>query len=347
MRMVKLTALILALLFLLPACGVKREGISYADDGHTHVYGYWYDATLPSCRQRGVRVRYCKICHAEQGMTIEIPDDVTKQVHTYKDTRVEPTEKDEGSFLRKCELCGYEVESYTIPALYALLTNESTVTTAPSGVNALLLSDTETHTVSALVGKDTPVDATLVRRLAVALPVVERVGATWNQESTITVSAEMLGGVIPTTPGIYVGATLSVKQLLGLWLMEGGDDTLLLLAALMGESELTLLGTVNARMDKLGVTFTANSLRQSGTFTGVTVYNAAVLLAKSLDQPLICELLALNTNPYVTVCGERPTLYFKAGDARISAIPREGGYAFLILQGAALPGGIEDTLYAS
>ncbi len=347
MRIAKITALILALLFLLCACGVKQDGISYADDGHTHVYGYWYDATLPSCRQRGVRVRYCKICHAEQGMTIEIPDDVTKQVHTYKDTRVEPTEKDEGSFLRKCDLCGYEVESYTIPALYALLANENTVATAPSGVNALLLSDTETHTVSALVGKDTPIDATLARRLAVALPVVERLAHDLSPDSTVTVSAEMLGGVTPTTSGLYIGRVLSAKQLLGLWLMEGGDDTMLLLCELMGQSETAFLTTVNARMDKLGVTFTANSLRQGGTFVGVTVYNTAVLLAKSLDQPLICELLALNTNPYVTVCGERPTLYFKAGDARISAIPREGGYAFLVLQGTALPGGVEDTLYAS
>lgn len=347
MRIAKITALTLALLFLLCACGVRSEGISYADDGHTHVYGYWYDATLPSCRQRGVRVRYCKICHAEQGMTIEIPDDVTKQVHTYKDTTVEPTEKDAGSFLCKCELCGYEVESYVIPALYALLTDENTATTAPSGVNAMLLSDTKTHTVSALVNADASIDTALARRLAVALPVAERIGQSWNVERTITVSAEMLGGVAPTTPGVYVGATLSVRQILGLWLMEGGDDTMLLLCSLMGQSEAQLLETVNARMDKLGATFTASSLRQSGTLTGVTVYDTAVLVARVLDEPLICELLALNTNPYITVNGQRPTLYFKAGNARISAIAREEGYAFLILQGAALPGGIEDTLYAS
>lgn len=347
MRIVKITALLFALLFLLCACGVKREGISYADDGHTHVYGYWYDATLPSCRQRGVRVRYCKICHAEQGMTIEIPDDVTKQVHTYKDTTVEPTEKDAGSFLRKCELCEHVETAYSIPALYALLTNENTVGTAPSGVNAMLLSDTETHTVSALVGKDAPIDPTLVRRLSVALPVAERIGQSWNVERTVTVSAEILGGVVPSTPGVYIGATLSVKQILGLWLMEGGDDTMLLLCSLMEESEAQLLDTVNARMDMLGVTFTASSLRQSGTFTGVTVYDTAVLVARVLDEPLICELLALNTNPYITVNGQRPTLYFKAGDARISAIAREEGYAFLILQGEEIPGGVENILYAS
>ncbi len=347
MRIVKIVALLLALLFLLCACGVKQEGISYADDTHTHVYGYWYDATLPSCQQRGVRVRYCKICHAEQGVTLQIPDDVTKQVHTYADHRVEPTEKDEGSFLRKCQLCGYEVESYTIPALYALFTDENTITTAPSGVNALLLSDTETHVISALVGKDASIDATLARRLAVALPVVEAMGDFDRIESTIVVRAEMLGGVVPTTPGVYVGATLSVKQILGLWLMEGGDDTMLLLSSLMGESEAAFLHTVNARMDKLGVTFIASSLRQGSAFVGVTVYNTAVLLARALDEPLICELLALNTNPYVMVCGERPTLYFRMGDARVSAIAREEGYAFLILQGGALPGGVEDVLYAS
>ena len=343
MRIVKLTALVLALLFLLCACGVKRVGISYADDAHTHVYGYWYDATLPSCQQRGVQVRYCKICHAEQGKTIEIPDDVTKQVHTYENHTQEPTEKDDGSFLRKCKLCGFEAESYVIPALYALLADENTVKTAPSGVNAMLLSDTETHRISTLVGENTAIDATLARRLAVALPVVEKLSA----EQTLTVGTEMLGGVAPTTPGVYVGATLSMRQILGLWLMEGGNDTMLLLCALMGESETAFLNTVNARMDKLGATFSATSLRQNGAFTGVTVYNTAVLLAKSLDQPLLCELLAINTNPYVTVCGDRPTLYFKAGDARISAIPREEGYAFLILQGAALPGGVEDTLFTS
>lgn len=347
MRMMKLTALILALLFLLCACGVRSEGTSYADDGHTHVYGYWYDATLPSCRQRGARVRYCKICHAEQGMTIEIPDDVTKQVHTYTETTVEPTEKDAGSFIRKCDLCSYVEEEYEIPALYALKPDENTVTTAPAGVNAMLLSDTETHTVSALANEDALIDATLARRLAVALPVVEQIGQSWNAQHTVTVSAEMLGGVTPTTPGVYVGATLSVKQILGLWLMEGGDDTVLLLCSLMGQSEAQLLATVNARMDKLGVALTASSLRQSGTPAGVTVYDTAVLVARVLDEPLICELLALNTNPYITVNGQRPALYFKAGDVRVSAISREEGYAFLVLQGAALPGGIENSLYAS
>lgn len=348
MRIVKITALVSALLFLLCACNVGQETISYADEGHTHVYGFWYDSAVPSCQQLGVRVRYCKICHAEQGLTIEIPEDKAKQAHTFEDIKVEPTEKDNGSFKRVCTLCGYQEQgtAHTIPALYVLLENEHTDRTQREGVNALLCSDTETHIISALVEKDAAIDATLARRLAVALPVVERLDTDLSADSEITVSAEVLGGAMPTTSGVYLGRTLSVRQLLGLWLMEGGDDTLLLLCALMGQSEAELLATVNARMDRLGATFSASSLRQSGTFAGVSVYDTAVLLAKSLDQPLICELLALNTNPYVTVNGTRPALYFKAGNARISAVARENGYEFLILQGEAIPGGIEDALLA-
>ncbi|MBQ8357588.1 MAG: hypothetical protein IJX39_07250 [Clostridia bacterium] len=46
---------------LLCACAGESKPVAYEDAEHTHVYGHWYDSA-----EEGVRVRYCKICHAEE-----------------------------------------------------------------------------------------------------------------------------------------------------------------------------------------------------------------------------------------------------------------------------------------
>ncbi len=51
--------LLAALLLLLPACAGTGADTPY-ETAHEHVYGFWYD------RAEGGRVRYCKICFAQQ-----------------------------------------------------------------------------------------------------------------------------------------------------------------------------------------------------------------------------------------------------------------------------------------
>lgn len=56
----RLFCLLLAiLLLLLPACSDAGKPQTYESE-HEHVYGFWYE------RAEGGRVRYCKICFAEQ-----------------------------------------------------------------------------------------------------------------------------------------------------------------------------------------------------------------------------------------------------------------------------------------
>ena len=51
--------LLAALLLLASACAGTGADTPY-ETAHEHVYGFWYD------RAEGGRVRYCKICFAQQ-----------------------------------------------------------------------------------------------------------------------------------------------------------------------------------------------------------------------------------------------------------------------------------------
>ncbi len=323
MRTVKVTALLLALLFLLCACGA-RDGVHAYTEEHTHVYGHWYDATPATCQTSGVRVRYCKICHVQQSMTVKVPEDDAKKAHPYQDIRIEPTEKDSGSFSRVCTLCGRvdEGAGYVIPPLYALITDESTDTAARDDVTAALLSDTATHTVPVLIGdKAMTIDATFAQRLSVAFTALEYLGA-----DSATVSQEM-------------------RNALGRWLRDGNVEALLAICAQLDEEETQFLHTVNARMELLGAGFSTTSLRDATAFSGVTLYGTAVLLARALDEPVLCELFGMNVDPYVSIGSEKPALYFEASGVRVSALAREERYVFLVLCGASLAEGLEASFY--
>ncbi len=343
MRKCGIVMLLLALLFSLCACNGGSDGISYADPDHRHIYGQWYDVTPVTCTAAGAQVRYCKLCHAEEKRSVPVPEEQTEQLHDFSDTVLPPTEKDWGYTTRVCTRCAFVVEQADpTPPLYVLIAHEGTVREAPAGVEALLLSDTKTHTVSHLVCADTVIDAELARRLAVAITANELLH---DANVTLTVSDAVLAGVTPDTPGIYVGATLTVRQLLGLWLDEGGADALRCLCALLNTDEIAFSHTVTARLALLGVEVDVQDLQNAATVDGVTVYETAVLLSKALDLPLVRTLLAENTNPHLVLGGTHPTVYFEARDLRVTAIPREEGYAFLILVGSSLHGGLEGTLY--
>ena len=322
MRIAKIAALLLVLAFLLCACGARGEVLSYAEE-HTHVYGYWYDTTPATCQAEGARVRYCKICHAEQSMTVKVPEDEAKRAHPYEDIRVEPTEKDEGSFSRICSLCGRvdEQAGYVIPPLYALLVDDNTDYAERDGVAAALMSDTATHTVSVFIHGDAAIDATFAQRLSVALVALEHIGA-----DSDTVSQEL-------------------KNTLGRWLRDGNGDALTAICVQLGMDEAQLVGLVNDRMALLGANFSTTSLRDAAAFSGVTLYGTAVLLAKALDQALLCELFAMNADPYVAIGEEKPALYFAENGVRISALQREGRYVFLLLAGESLATDLELSFY--
>ena len=99
----------LALLcLLLCACGAE-EPVPYEDDAHEHVYGFWYDATEPTCTQAGSQVRYCKICNHAQEKTQELSDEMAELPHDFVDTVVPPAGNEPGFVSRVCRGCGYTV----------------------------------------------------------------------------------------------------------------------------------------------------------------------------------------------------------------------------------------------
>lgn len=349
MRIAKISALLLALVFLFCACAGVAEGESYAST-HVCVYGAEYETAPKTCLDGGRVIRYCKICHRAESFEEDIERDPAERRHDSAVDYLAATEKDAGYYHDVCPLCNYVNEHVDYRPLYALFETEGTMTGAPAGVSGLLISDTETHDVLHQEGRETVADAEFARRLAVALTIAERLlaeDAVHTPDTLVTVSEEMLAGTSVTTHGVYVGATLSAKKLLGLWLLSGNPDTMLCLANLVGETEATLLAAVNERIDRLGAAFTTASLRDPDAFSGVTVYGTSVLLAKSLDVELLCELLSTNVNPYIEICGVRPAVYFETPTLRVSALNREGNYTFLVLAGDAIPGGLENTLYVN
>ena len=64
----KICVILLALSLLLcglSACTENSEAIDYANEPHTHIFGYWYDVALTEGEDAPRQVRYCRICHAE------------------------------------------------------------------------------------------------------------------------------------------------------------------------------------------------------------------------------------------------------------------------------------------
>lgn len=346
---------VLLLTLLLSSCQGDGDSVPYDSSDHTHVFGYWYDTVPVTCQSAGEHKRFCKICRAEEYEVVPVPEDKAAQNHRFSDTVVEPTEAEWGYTTRVCEDCAYVVEKANMrPPLYALLEGASTITAAQTGVDALLLSDTQTHTVWHLVGKDSVVNGDLARRFALSIVVVEALGdgaGQLNKSTPYVVRDAALSSV--DTAGrqnsdlIYVGATLTVEQLLGLWLLNGGTDAAACLSDAVGESAATVLSKVNARVGQLGLTTAFSSLVASEGYGNTTLYDTAVLFARVLDEPLLVSLLTANTNPYLTVCGVKPVAYLKTATLRLSAIPTEekGEYQFLLLAGTGIAGNTEEVLY--
>ncbi len=336
MRFLKVVCFLLVFLVLFVACGTTETVHLYPSGEHAHVFGNRYEVVPASCITVGQEVRYCKICHLAVTDSVEIPADQTKRLHEFTVTVVPPTEAEEGYTMLKCTLCDYVVERTDVkPPLFALKSEEGvTVTTAPSGVDALLMASTADLVLRYDVGGQTAVDATLARRLAVMLTVteeLEREGAVLTPDTVVSLTGTILGNY-------------TVSNLLRAWLQSGDAAIASAFAEMFGESNDDFAARVDARLQRLGVL----SEVEVGVFdlpvATATLRATAVMLARALAMPLAVELLSDEVPPLAQVAGRVPTVFFDYATLRVVAIGEDGGYRFLLLAGNALQTGLENEL---
>ena len=337
MRKVKIFSLFLATVLLLSACAAGGE-YPYDTGEHKHVFGNPYVVVPETCVAEGSQVRYCKICHEELVDTLPVPKDESQRKHDFVSTVVHATEATEGYTTLECRHCDYVVEhTDVVPARYALLTVEGvTLATPPTGVEAMAVSDTNTHVLRYAFGMESAVPVTLACRLAAALTLTEAFeaeGATISPETTVT----------PQT-GELLGHTYTLSALLSEWLENGGADVARAMALAFGEGEEAFALRVQERLLRLGVLSGVhlNIYEESGT---VTLHATAVMLARTLDTPLLTEMLKNQVGALVQVAGESPAVYYEEEHFRVTALPVEGGYRFAVLFGHSLANGVENEVY--
>ena len=342
MRKLRCITLILLFSLVFVACG--GEGTTYLYDAgtHTHVYGNRYDVTPVTCVCEGTQIRYCKICHAAVTDTVAVPEDIAARAHAFSDTVVAPTEADEGYTKRSCTLCEYVIErTDVIPARYALLTDAATKTEAPTGVQGILMSDTATHMLSSSVGADGAVSPEIARRLAVALAITE---AMEQQAATFTADTPIM-----LVSGVGAGNSYTVRELLYEWIASGDADIARGFAMALDGSEAAFAARVAARLLKLGVAehVTVDPFAPEAQ-GAATLYATGVLLARALDEALLCEAFADAVPGLVRIAGKKPALYLSVEGLRISALKNDAGvYCFLLLSGENTPSDLENTLFSA
>ena len=160
MRKMRLCLCFVLFSLLFSACTAPGATYLYEKGAHTHVFGNRYDVTPVSCVAEGAEVRYCKICHELVTERIAVAESIEARAHHFSDTVIAPTESAEGYTRRVCTLCEYVVErADVVPARYALIVGENTITTAPDGLEGILFSDTKTHLLKYNVGYDRAVSS--------------------------------------------------------------------------------------------------------------------------------------------------------------------------------------------
>lgn len=336
MRKIRILALLALLSLLLVSCGEDAgDSYLYETGEHTHVYGNRYDVVSVTCIAQGTDIRYCKICHEAVTSTVSVPEEIAARAHAFTDTVVTPTEAGEGYTARQCTLCPYLIErTNVVPPLYALLTGEATATVAPGGVTALMMSDTDTHLLSYLVGADTAVPADLALRLAVGITLTDELN---RPDAALTEQSSV----------IYLGNSYTLREMVFEWLLHGDAEVVRALAAALGDDEASFTARVAARLQRLGARQTAVD-PFSGTATA-TLGDTATLLARALDEPLLvaaCGNAVRAQHGLVRINGVRPAFYFSGGTLRGCAMAVENGtYRFLLLFGEDMPSDLENSLF--
>lgn len=342
MKKLSLLALLLATLILLSSCKTSPAIYAYNTEDHVHVYVAEYDITPLSCTTEGLSVAYCKICRKATVKTTPIAEDIAARAHSFTDTVVPATESTEGYTVRQCRDCTYHIDRADVtPALYALLEiSGMTTDTAPSGVEALLVSDTLSHVLSHKKLADTAVDGDLAVRLAIALTVTEELeckGGTLTPETPISV-----------TVGALSGNTYTVRELLFELIRTGDVNVMLALAEALGEDSSSFPARIAARATRLGV---ASELSitpfDTNTPDTTTLHATAVLLLRALDTPLLAEAMTAAVPALIRVAGRAPMVYFAGADGtlRVTALKIGGSTVFALLYGSSLPADAESDIY--
>lgn len=341
MRLIRVIAVLLFVVLTATACAAGGKTHLYNKADHTHIFGNAYDVTPTTCQVAGTQIRYCKICHESVMQAVQLPESVELRAHAFLDTVHAPTECEEGYTVRVCSLCGYTLQRVDVrPARYALLTTQATIATPPEGVEALMLSDTATHTLAYAAGGALAVDAEIARRLAVALTVTERMEA---ENATLTPETQ-----VTLISGIGAGNAFTLRELMTAWIKDGSADVARGFAVALGVDESGFMLRVSERMTRLGVKNAVNIHPfLAGAPNTATCAATTVMLARALDTPLLCESMRAAVPELVRVAGVAPAVYLAAanGTLRVSALATEGGYRFLVLAGKSLPYGAEDALY--
>lgn len=336
MRKARLCALFLASLLLFTACAAGKTAHAYPGEPHTHVYGNRYDVVSATCLEAGTVVRYCKICHSDVTEMVQVPADIAARAHAFSDTVVEPTEATEGYTARLCTRCGYAVDrAFVVPAKYALLATEHTLTVPPTGATGALVSDTATHALYYNVGDSLSVPADVACRLAVTLTLVDEMT---REDAPVT----------PETAVAFGTLHFAARDLLFAYIEDGGVEILRALAMAICGGEAAFVDRVSARLARLGVGDAVTVNPFIATQNTATMGATAVLLARVLDEPLLVEGFSAAVGILQSVAGKKPTLYLASADGtlRATALRIEGGVRFAVAFGDALPVGCEDVLYS-
>lgn len=339
MRKWRLIALFLLLSLALVSCGGETTYL-YNTGTHAHVFGNRYDVMPVTCVEAGTQIRYCKICHASVTDTVAVAEDISQRAHAFSLTVVPATECEEGYTTKSCTLCDYVVErADVVPARYALLSGAETVTTPPTGAVGAVMSDTKTHLLTLDVGRELPVPAELARRLAVALTVVDEL----SREGTTLTESTLV--VLPSG-GVWGGNAYTVGELLFAWVESGDADVARGFATVLGGSEAAFSQLVAARLARLGVGEEVTVDAFAGG-SAATLGATAVMLARSLDEPLLSAAFEDAVPGLVRIAGEKPALYLAFSELRVSALKKGDTVRFLLLFGTNMPSDLENTIYST
>lgn len=350
MKKCRFLALLTASLLLLSACSGAGKTYTYDGDGHTHIYGAWYDIQAVTCLEAGEHICYCKICGAAVVETVPVADEISAKAHTFDDTVVEPTESQSGYTRRVCRLCGHVVErANETPARYSLILPQepsAPVAGAPAQLafGTVRAADTQQVPVYAAANTGNKVSAVPALHLATALVTAEAVRAgELSLSDEVTITSELLSG--RENPNKYrVGTEVRVAALIEACLKGENEVAVAALSAKLSGSDNLFVERLNGRMATLGLQNTSFSAL-TGAVGETTLFDSGVLLWRALEEPVLSEKADLG----YSFAGAPCAVLFEATEVRLSAVrDRTGtGYVIAVLAGDGIPENAESTFYNS